>query len=384
MRAVELLASTPRSRILLCAIGSEEQPIIVKALKLTDEATAVRAAREISIAAQAMPFTVASSGWFCSGPEVYMTLEFQPGGDVDLLIDREGALSPQAARFYTGCAALALEVLHEQSIVHRDVKPDNLCIGHDGYAKVADLGYARTLAAGERAATLVGTPEYLAPEVFLGEGSDARSDMWSLGTSLYVMLLASHPYGGSSPQELYHRVLNEPLFFPSNHFTFSEPAKALLSACISRDAAIRPTAAGVWELDFFAKALPPTMTVPALDKESLLKKMVTPPFVPRLGGPFDTRYFAKVDGSDSDVDENELEEGEAGGSGCGNQKARLRYIAVEQPGGDTVGAASSTGPAIEAARLEAALRLAKGAADPSRYSQAPCNAVDLIRSPGQF
>ncbi len=369
-------------------------------MKVTvDEAAAERVRRELELTARAFQFCVHSThGWLAAPGEAYLTLEYFPGGDCDLLIDRDGALSPEAARFYVGCTALALEALHEHNCIHRDVKPDNICIGADGYAKLCDLGYARELRAGERAMTLLGTPEYLAPEGFLGHGQDARSDVWSLGTSLYVMLLASHPYGGTNPQELYQRVMSEPLFFPTNHFTFSAPAKALLSACLQHEPTKRPSASDLWALDFFAKPLPPTTAVPALEKDAMLRKAARPPFVPRLSDPLDTRYFVEVEGSDDDDDGG----GGGGGGGGGNYdhgahdedardlagdatigKSRRKYIMVEHPGGETSGGTPLTtmGDGQDGARSPAATRIADGAATLERYSLCALpTATELMRA----
>ena len=367
MQPVQLLANSTRSRIILCRLNGEgqtEEPVVLKAIRVTGASTAELVAREVTLTARNFgAFVVTAAGWFNTPGELYIMFEYCPGGDVGRLIDREGALSPHAARFYVGCAALALEALHDQSVIHRDVKPENLVIAADGYAKLADLGYVRDLPRGARAATLLGTPEYLAPEGFLGEGQDARSDIWSLGTSLYVMLLASHPHGGAPP-ELYQRVLNEPLFFPANHFTFSTPAKEFLSACLSHDATRRPSAAGLWNYDFFAKQLPPTHTVAALSKEEMQLKAIKPPFVPRLaGGPLDTRYFAEVEDSGEEAEEEQ-------GGRCENSDDVACGITLSAAGGSK---------ALNAlARSEAALRLADGAAAQERYSQLPCVVGDLV------
>jgi serine/threonine protein kinase len=368
MQPVQLLENSTRSRIILCRLNGDEQteaPVVLKAIRVTDASTAELVAREVTLSARNCgAFVVTAAGWFNAPGEVYMMLDYCPGGDVGRLIDREGALSPHAARFYIGCAALALEALHDHSVIHRDVKPENMVIAADGYAKLADLGYARELPRGARAATLLGTPEYLAPEGFLGEGQDARSDIWSLGTSLYVMLLASHPHGGAPP-ELYQRVLNEPLFFPANHFTFSTPAKEFLSACLSHAAARRPSAAEVWNYDFFANSMPPTHKVPALSKKEMLLKAVKPPFVPRLaGGPLDTRYFAEVEDSGDEAED------EQGGRG---------KRAAEHSDDVTCGITmSAAGGSKALARSEAALRLADGAAAQELYTQLPCVVRNLV------
>ena len=222
--------------------------------------------------------------------------------------------------------------------------------------------------------TLLGTPEYLAPEGFLGEGQDARSDLWSLGASLYVMLLASHPFGGRDPQELYQRVLGEPIFFPSNHFTFAECTRSLIRACMSLDATMRPTASTLWAMDFFALPLPPTASVPALSKEDMLKKAVAPPWVPLCKDAYDTRYFVEADDSDDDADEVALDQAGVASAGSGGRMARLRYIAVEHPGGETSSGTLASPPP----RTVPTPDLADAAKWLNRYSQRSCNVDDLL------
>ena len=166
---IESLSSGTYSRLLLCSAG--EKPVLVKATRLEPSRpeAARRAAREILITMQAgelkTAFVLQSFGWMKAAGEVFNILEYLPGGDVGLLIDRAGALSPSAARFYCGCVALGLESLHKLDWFHRDVKPENFCLARDGYAKLCDLGFARKLPEDGRAQTLLGTPEYLAPEV---------------------------------------------------------------------------------------------------------------------------------------------------------------------------------------------------------------------------
>jgi serine/threonine protein kinase len=361
------------SKLLLCRVGGAEtedreeggRPVLLKATRIAhgDREAAERLVREIDLTARALSsFVVLSHGWQISavadGRFLLMLLEYCSGGDVGLLIDRSGPITPVASRFYIGCAALALEALHRHGIVHRDVKPDNLVIASDGYVKLCDLGYAREMPrAGGRAQSLLGTPEYLAPEAFLGEGQDFKSDMWSLGVSFYTMLLAAHPWGGSSTDELYERVLHDGLFFPNNQFLFSAPAKGFASRCLSRAPADRPAARDVWQLPFFAAALPPTFANGPLEREALERRAVEPPFSPRLSGPFDTRFFELADEDDEDEEDVRFGGGGrrrldvpqqhqlhhqphlgGGSGGSGGSGGGLRYALVEQPGGEQTAA----------------------------------------------
>lgn len=129
----------------------------------------------------------------------------------------------------------------------------------------------------------------------------------------------------------------------------------------------------MWEHAFFAKPLPPTTQVPAISRDELLRKAVKPPFVPRLSGPLDTRYFVEADGSD---DEEGAEDAPVG--------RRLQYLAIVQPGGETCSAtlSSTASGSRAAARSEAALRMAPGAAELSSYSKRACSVDELLGAAG--
>ncbi|NMA47025.1 MAG: protein kinase, partial [Lentisphaerae bacterium] len=100
----------------------------------------------------------------------------------------------------------------ERRIVHRDVKPDNIMIANTGHAKLADLGLARKITETnpDGSSELFGTPQYIAPELLFGYSPDARSDIYSLGCTLYHLVSGQYPFGGAAPEE----VVNKHLFTP--------------------------------------------------------------------------------------------------------------------------------------------------------------------------
>lgn len=87
-------------------------------------------------------------------------------------------------RFYAATVTLCFEYLHSKNIIFRDLKPENLLIGNDGYLKLTDFGFAKILNEG-RTFTICGTPEYIAPEVILNQGHGKAVDWWTLGVLIY-------------------------------------------------------------------------------------------------------------------------------------------------------------------------------------------------------
>ena len=101
-------------------------------------------------------------------------------------------------------AAMGLEEMRSKNVIHRDLKPQNLLLSHDGpdaVLKIADFGFARSLTQG-MAETLCGSPLYMAPEILRYQKYDAKADLWSVGTILYEMVTGRPPFGGNNPLQL--------------------------------------------------------------------------------------------------------------------------------------------------------------------------------------
>ena len=133
----------------------------------------------------------------------YFSMEFIDGASVKELQRAEKKIDLNKALDIVLQAAKALEFAHENRIVHRDVKPDNIMLTREGIVKIADLGIAKTFeetSAKER--RVMGTPHYMAPEQALGKTIDHRVDIYSLGATFYHMITGSTPYGGSSANEI--------------------------------------------------------------------------------------------------------------------------------------------------------------------------------------
>lgn len=143
---------------------------------------------------------------------VYLVMEYCNGGDLADYLTVKGTLSEDTIRLFLIQLAGAMKALFAKGIVHRDLKPQNILLSHNcGKAlpapqhitlKIADFGFARFLQDGNMAATLCGSPMYMAPEVIMSLQYDAKADLWSLGTIVFQCLTGKAPFQAHTPQEL--------------------------------------------------------------------------------------------------------------------------------------------------------------------------------------
>lgn len=182
-----------------------------------------------------------------SGGAYYVTMEYVEGITLRELIDMRKRLSASSTIGIARQLASALTIAHEEGIIHRDVKPQNLLLDAAGVLKVMDFGIARLA---ERTSTLtqsgmvVGTPAYMAPEQLLAETVDARSDLYAAGIVLYESLTGVLPFEAVSPIALIAKVLNNIPPSPAERVP-EVPASlsALVMRLISKEADERPQSA---------------------------------------------------------------------------------------------------------------------------------------------
>ncbi|SPP77282.1 serine/threonine-protein kinase ULK2 [Drosophila guanche] len=143
---------------------------------------------------------------------VNLVMEYCNGGDLADYLSVKGTLSEDTVRLFLIQLAGAMKALYTKGIVHRDLKPQNILLSHN-YGKtlpspskitlkIADFGFARFLNEGVMAATLCGSPMYMAPEVIMSLQYDAKADLWSLGTIVYQCLTGKAPFFAQTPNEL--------------------------------------------------------------------------------------------------------------------------------------------------------------------------------------
>jgi serine/threonine-protein kinase len=142
----------------------------------------------------------------------FLEMEFVPGRSLQHLIEEQRRIEPERAMALAVRIADGLAYAHRRGIVHRDLKPDNVLISVLGIPKIADFGLAKRVLPcdTEDADCLVGTPHYMAPELFDGEPSSQASDVYALGVCLYVMLTGTVPHPCGSLGELVARLRDEP------------------------------------------------------------------------------------------------------------------------------------------------------------------------------
>jgi CheY-like chemotaxis protein len=179
----------------------------------TDETATERLKAEARLARRISHRNVVRTHDFgvCDGV-CYVTMEFVEGMTVRQLLETRGRLAVASVLALGSQLAEALDVAHQQGVVHRDIKPQNLLLDAQGVLKVMDFGVARLV---ERTTVLtqagmvVGTPAYMSPEQLLAEEVDGRSDLYAAGVVLYECLTGRLPFEAQSPISLIAKLLHD-------------------------------------------------------------------------------------------------------------------------------------------------------------------------------
>ncbi|KAM8818590.1 serine/threonine-protein kinase ULK1 isoform 2-T2 [Rhynchonycteris naso] len=175
---------------------------------------------------------------------VYLVMEYCNGGDLADYLHTMRTLSEDTIRLFLQQIAGAMRLLHSKGIIHRDLKPQNILLSNPGgrranpnniRVKIADFGFARYLQSNMMAATLCGSPMYMAPEVIMSQHYDGKADLWSIGTIVYQCLTGKAPFQASSPQDLRLFYEKNKTLVPTIPRETSAPLRQLLLALLQRN-----------------------------------------------------------------------------------------------------------------------------------------------------
>lgn len=228
------------------------------------------------------PFIVPLKFSFQSPEKLYLVLAFVNGGELFHHLQREGPFDLNRARFYTAELLCALECLHEYNVIYRDLKPENILLDYTGHIALCDFGLCKlNMGSNDQTKTFCGTPEYLAPELLLGQGYTKVVDWWTLGVLFYEMLTGLPPFFDQDTNTMYHKIVKDPLLFPAD---MDREAKSLIAGLLERDPAKRLGANGAAEI----KAHP---FFNQIDWKFLLNKKYAAPFLPLVASAVDTSNF---------------------------------------------------------------------------------------------
>jgi len=231
------------------------------------------------------PFVVRLRYSFQNETTLYLVMDFCPGGELFMQLKKKGRFGEDSVRFYAAETLLALHYLHEKlDIIYRDLKPENILLDASGHIKITDFGLSK---ATKKGFSFCGTPEYLAPEILLSNGTQAYDktvDWWSLGCLIYEMLAGYPPFSNKVRKQLYTDILQTKYVMPTH---FSEKAKDLLSKLLVKNPSKRLGFNGSDEI----KAHPFFEDINWEEVELLKLK---PPIVPTLTRPDDLRNFDRI------------------------------------------------------------------------------------------
>uniref|UniRef100_A0A8C1RK17 Serine/threonine-protein kinase PLK n=1 Tax=Cyprinus carpio TaxID=7962 RepID=A0A8C1RK17_CYPCA len=186
---------------------------------------------------------------------IYILLEYCSRRSLAHILKARKVLTEPEVRYYLRQIVSGLKYLHEQEILHRDLKLGNLFINESMELKVGDFGLAAKLEPVEnRRRTICGTPNYLSPEVLNKQGHGCESDIWALGCVMYTMLLGRPPFETTNLKETYRCIREARYSMPSS---LSAQAKHLISSMLAKNPMHRPHLDDILRHDFFCQGFTP-------------------------------------------------------------------------------------------------------------------------------
>lgn len=289
-RLISVLGRGHFGKVILGQYKNTGEYFAIKALKkgdiiARDEVESLLAEKRIFEVANSVrhPFLVNLFACYQTESHVCFVMEYAAGGDLMMHIHADVFDEPRAV-FYAACVVLGLQYLHDNRIIYRDLKLDNLLLDTEGYVKIADFGLCKEgMGYGDRTGTFCGTPEFLAPEVLTETSYTRAVDWWGLGVLIFEMLVGESPFPGDDEEEVFDSIVNDEVRYPR---FLSIEAVAIMRKLLRKHPDRR---LGASEKD--AEDVKKQQFFRSVCWDDLLQRKVKPPFVPTVTSPEDVSNF---------------------------------------------------------------------------------------------
>lgn len=267
----------------LCAIKVLKKDHIIK----NHDIESARAEKKVFLLATKAkhPFLTNLYCSFQTENRIYFAMEFIGGGDLMWHVQNQ-RLSVRRAKFYAAEVLLALKYFHDNGVIYRDLKLENILLTPEGHIKIADYGLCKDeMWYGNKTSTFCGTPEFMAPEILKEQEYTKAVDWWAFGVLLYQMLLCQSPFSGDDEDEVFNAILtDEPLYPIDMAGDIVQIFQGLLTKDPERRLGAGPRdALEVMEEPFFRN----------ISFDDILNLRIQPPYVPEIKAADDTSYFEK-------------------------------------------------------------------------------------------
>uniref|UniRef100_A0AAQ4S6H1 Protein kinase C n=1 Tax=Gasterosteus aculeatus aculeatus TaxID=481459 RepID=A0AAQ4S6H1_GASAC len=272
-------------KVLLAELKGRGEYFAVKALKkdvvlMDDDVECTMVEKRVLALAWENPFLTHLYSTFHTKEHLFFVMEYLNGGDLMFHIQEKGRFELNRTTFYSAEIICGLQFLHTKGIIYRDLKLDNVMLDHEGHIKIADFGMCKENVFGEnRATTFCGTPDYIAPEILLGQKYSFSVDWWSFGVLLYEMLIGQSPFHGDDEDELFESIRMDTPHYPR---WINKEAEDLLERLFERDPTRRLGIVGnIRSHPLFNN----------INWQALERREIEPPFKPKVKAPNDCSNF---------------------------------------------------------------------------------------------